>query len=196
MRRALPAPRGHMTRAYRYDPKAARLPGLAGTGLVIATATTAVVQSGTIQIAFAVVAGLSAIGLTGVLPLLVDRRVQLSISPQGLTYRPFSTDPVPWEDITAVAIVRTTHRLGRLLAVLWKETLTRESINFDVLDPNRFARGQPFYRLSARLMNQGPVPTYPVEISFLHDADSATLSREIARFWKGPIEAFATPGRA
>lgn len=176
--------------AYRYDPKTATLPGAAGGVLALALAATAAVESGTMQVAFAALSALSVVGLLGVLPLVVDRRVQLSVDAHGLTYRPFSPQPIPWDDITAIAIVRTTHKLGPLIGFLWKETLLRESVNFDVLDPARHARGLPLYRLSARLAAQGAIPAYPVEVGYLRDANAAALVREIKRYWRGPVETF------
>lgn len=138
----------------------------------------------------ALMASLGAIGFLGVLPLILDRRVQLAIGPEGLFYRPFSPQTVPWNEIKAVAIVQTHWQLGSLLRIVWRRHLRQDSINFDVSGEDRIKHGIPFYRIGALMANAPPCPLYPIIVAHLERADAASVARAITRHWKGQVPVF------
>jgi hypothetical protein len=144
-------------------------------------------EAGFAQLMLAAMAFLGAVGFLSVLPLILDRRLQFAIGSDGLFYRPFSRQTIPWSAIESIAIVQTYRQLGSMFRIFWRRHLRQDSINFDVRGESLMNGGTPFYRMGARMANAPPCPLYPIIVGHLAGADVERIARAIKGHWKGQI---------
>ncbi|MEQ1809508.1 MAG: hypothetical protein ABL889_06270 [Terricaulis sp.] len=119
------------------------------------------------------------------LRMIVDKRPVLRISAEGLYYRPFAANAVPWSEITAIAHWSYYTRSVWLGRVSWTRAPSNDQINFAVADPSRYPNhlGRSITRAMQRAGGLPPIIIQLWSIDVTPDA----IEAEIRKYWTGPI---------
>lgn len=117
--------------------------------------------------------------------MIFDARPLLRLSPEGLYYRPFSDDVVPWSEITAIAHWSAYTRSVWLGRVSWKRAPSNDQINFAVADPSRYPNhiGRSITRA---MQSAGGLPPIIIQLWSIDVAPEA-VEVEIRKYWPGKI---------
>lgn len=117
--------------------------------------------------------------------MIFDARPLLRISAEGLYYRPFAADTVPWSEITAIVHWASYTRSVWLGRVSWKRTPSNDQINFAVADPSRYPNhiGRSITRA---MQSAGGLPPIIIQLWSI-DATADAIKADIAKYWQGQI---------
>lgn len=117
--------------------------------------------------------------------MIFDNRPLLRISAEGLYYRPFAADAVPWSEITTIAHWSYYTRSVWLGRVSWKRAPSNDQINFAIADPSRYPNhiGRSITRAMQRA---GGLPPIIIQLWSI-DATAEMIKADIAKYWSGQI---------
>ena len=117
--------------------------------------------------------------------MIFDKRPVLRISAEGLYYRPFATDSVPWSEITAIVHWSYYTRSVWLGRVSWTRAPSNDQINFAVADPSRYPNhiGRSITRA---MQSAGGLPPIIIQLWSI-DATAEAIKADIAKHWSGQI---------
>lgn len=116
----------------------------------------------------------------------MDQRVSLSIGPQGLFYRPFAAQVVPWRDITAIAVSRGYARHVVMGRASWPRQPQLDMINFAVANPRVYPGGIG-RAISRTLQRQFGRPPIAIQVGLV-DASLEEIDAAIDASWTGQIQ--------
>jgi len=134
---------------------------------------------------FCGVMGLFALSIGVRSALMAQPRIDLTLSPEGLTYRMFSRDMVPWSEITAITVIRTELLKVRLGKSSWAHQRSLDRINFAVAQPNLYSKS-PGAAISRAVQSMGGDPPIAIETWFL-SATTEEIADAIGARWSGSI---------
>ncbi|MEQ1816972.1 MAG: hypothetical protein ABL871_00060 [Terricaulis sp.] len=119
------------------------------------------------------------------LRMIFDKRPLLRISAEGIYYRPFAADTVPWSEITAIAHWSAYTRSVWLGRVSWTRAPSNDQINFAVADPSRYPNhiGRSITRAMQRA---GGLPPIIIQLWSI-DVTAETIKADIRKYWPGEI---------
>ncbi|MEQ1864100.1 MAG: hypothetical protein ABL996_05545 [Micropepsaceae bacterium] len=151
---------------------------IAGPGAMVFLAYSAVTTS-----TIGWVAGIAASALWALIAVhsiiaSLDRRVLLSIGPEGLMYRYFSTKTITWSEIVAVACYR------HVIATVHVSSL--DTVCFSVANLDNFPRG-PLRSVSRYLQRVSGRPRITIQPWFT-DATSEQIVDAIRAHWRGNVD--------
>lgn len=127
----------------------------------------------------------SAIASIHTVGMIFDKRPLLRISAEGLYYRPFAANTVPWSEITAIAHWSYYTRSVWLGRVRWTRAPSNDQINFAIADPSHYPRhlGRSITRAMQRA---GGLPPIVIQLWSI-DATAEAIEAEIRKYWPGEI---------
>jgi len=137
------------------------------------------------RIASLAIAAVAGVALVLSIRTLRDTRPLLAIDRAGIMYRPFSTQVVPWSEVTDVAIVRTHRFWARLTRTGFAHQRQLDTVNFAVVDPRRYAPG-PGSAISRAVAGAGGAPPIVIQCWFI-DASTEEIAAAIGAHWPGEI---------
>ncbi len=114
-----------------------------------------------------------------------DRRVLLSIGPEGLMYRHFSTKTITWAEITVVACYR--------YAIASVRASSLDTVCFSVANLASYPRG-PLRSLSRYLQRVSGRPSITIQ-PWITDATSDQIVEAVRAHWRGRVEEFVLDAR-
>jgi hypothetical protein len=136
--------------------------------------------------------GAAAAGICGMLAIWTAVELTrpgpiLSVTPTGLTYRPFSTATIDWSNVESITLMR--HE--RLVSAWGKGSYIHEP-NLDAVNVvlRDFA---PYPRSIGRSISRSVSsvngrPAIVIQLYFLKSASSEAITEALARHWKGEIQ--------
>lgn len=113
----------------------------------------------------------------------------LRIGPDGLLYRPFYHEPVPWTEITRVQVYRASYWMKQTRE--WKRAPQADQISLAVLEPDRFPTGV-FRRMSRHTASEFKRLPVMLNTNYIDGAPQAMLDA-IQLYWRGTIEETRPP---
>lgn len=183
-----------MIAEFRFERKKGVLPAIAGVFFVGAAVYGFASQTGYVLILYGVLGAVGLIAALASARVMFDRRVQLSLGPEGLFYRLVSADVVPWSDITRIARVRSFGTTRKNYRPAPFRTPSMDTIAFDVGEGARLRGGSRTYHASARVMDaqrkavSASLPAYVIYPYGLEGTSTDALVDIIKTYWKGEVE--------
>jgi hypothetical protein len=118
--------------------------------------------------------------------MLLDPSPILRISIEGLHYRPFADDAVPWSEITAITHLFAYGSMRFLGRVTHTRAPASDQINFGVAEWAKYPSHPG--RLLTRWMQQlGGMPPIMIQLWYV-DGDPSAICTEIKKHWRGYIQ--------
>ena len=151
---------------------------IAGPGAMVFLAYSAMTISTIGRVAGVAASALCALIAVHSIIASLDRRVLLSIGPEGLMYRYFSTRTITWPEITAVVCYR------HAVASVYVSSL--ETVCFSVANLDDFPRGplRSVSRYLQRVLGRPPITIQP----WFTEATSEQIVEAIRTHWGGRVD--------
>jgi hypothetical protein len=113
----------------------------------------------------------------------------LVIGPEGLTYAPFCSKPVPWSGLAEVTLVRYEAKVVNFpgkVVYYWQPN--SEMVNFAVSEPKLYPSGpgRGFNRFAMTKMYG--LPPISIQVYYVKDATLDAIGDAIRKHWSGRIE--------